>query len=272
MVYILLKNLKKKWMSSLLPPLVLGLFIPLIASIWPEMREAAEIFAVILSSPVYAAMLGDMGLANIAIWPGAFQMYIGIMLEYVMIGVTIFVPTKIITEEINKKTLDVTLSYPIPRWRFLLEKFGSYLVYCLAYPVMIMVFAFASTKYLQHNYAHLNVEFDYLALTYPLIGTFMLFFSLGAIALLCAALILDPRKALGGSAAVIFGMYMLNRIGEMAESVEIVKYFSVFNYMSFAEIFTSGTFPVGEFFVLLGVALVALIGALIIFQKRELKY
>ena len=272
MVYIFLKNLLKKWKVGVLVPLSLGLFVPLIASIWPDMREAADIFTTILSSPVYQAILGDMGLGNIAVWPGAFQMYIGIMLEYYMIGITIFVPAKIITEEINKRTLDVILSYPIARWRFLLEKFSVYLFYSLLYPLFIILYAFVSTKYLQYNYAHLNVEFDYLALTYAMIGTWMLFFCLGAIALLCATIILEPRKVLGASAVIIFGMYFLFRIGGMAESVEIVKYFSVFNYMNFSSIFISGTFPVGEFFILLGVGLAALAGAIIVFQKRELKY
>lgn len=272
MVHIFLKNLFKKWKAGVLVPLTLGLFILLIAVIWPDMREASDIFAIILESPVYQAMLGDIGFINIALWPGAFQMYMGIMLEYYMIAVTIFIPTKIISEEINKKTLDVTLSYPIPRWRFLLEKFGVYLFYSLLYPLFIMLLTFISTEYIKYNFAHLNVEFDYLVLTYSMIGTWMQFFSLGAIALLCSALILDPKKVLGVSAAVIFGMYILFRVGGLTESVEIVKYFSVFNYMSFGAIMSSGTFPVGDFFVLLGVGLAALLGALAIFQKRELKY
>ena len=262
----------KKWKAGVLIPLSLGLFVLLIAGIWPDMRAASDIFAILLESPVYQALLGDMGIMNIALWPGAHQMYMNIMLEYYMIAVTIFIPTKIITSEINKKTLDVTLSYPIPRWRFLLEKFGVYLFYSLLYPLFLMLFTFISTEYLQYNFAHLNVEFDYLVLTYSMIGIWMLFFSLGAIALFCSALILDPRKALGVSAAVIFGMYLLLRIGGMTESVEIVKYFSVFNYMNYAKIMSTGTFPVGDFFVLLGVGLAALVGALVIFQKRELTY
>ncbi len=272
MVHIFLKNLIKKWKAGVIVPLSLGLFVLLIAAIWPDMREAADIFAVILESPVYQAMLGDIGFINITLWPGAHQMYMNIMLEYYMIGVAIFIPTKIITEEINKKTLDVMLSYPIPRWRFLLEKFGVYLFYSLLIPLFLMLFTFLSTEYLQYNYAHLNVEFDYLVLTYSMIGIWMQFFSLGAIALFCSVLILDPRKALGVSAATIFGMYLLFRIGGLTESVEIVKYFSVFNYMNYGAIMSSGTFPVGDFFVLLGVGLAALIGALLIFQKRELTY
>lgn len=272
MVHIFLKNLVKKWKAGVIIPLSLGLFVLLVAVIWPEMRAASDLFASILESPVYAALLGDLGFYDIAVWPGAHQMYMSMMLEYYIIAVTIFIPTKIITEEINKKTLDVTLSYPIPRWRFLLEKFGVYLFYSLLYPLLLMLFTFISTEYLQYNYAHLNVEFDYLTLTYSMIGTWMLFFSLGAIALFCSVLILDPRKALGVSAAVIFGMFLLFRIGGMTESVEIIKYFSVFNYMNFAAIMSSGTFPVGDFFVLLGVGLAALVGALLIFQKRELKY
>ncbi|MBY9000384.1 MAG: ABC transporter permease subunit [Candidatus Heimdallarchaeota archaeon] len=272
MVHIFLNYLKKKWKGGIIAPISLGLFIPLIAVIWPEMRKASEVFTTILESPIYQAMLGELGLIDISQWSGAFQMYIFLILEYFLLFTTIFVTTKIITSEIDKKTLDVMLSYPIPRWRFLLEKFGGYLFYCLLYPLVIMLFTFASTKYVQYNNAHLNVEIDYIALTYALIGTWMLFFSLGALALLCSVILLDSRKAVVGSAAVIFGMYLLNRIGGMTESVEFIKYFSVFNYMDPNSIMSSGTFPVGDFFILLGVGLAALVVALIIFQKRELKY
>jgi len=67
-------------------------------------------------------------------------------------------------------------------------------------------------------------------------------------------------------------MYIIVRISGMVESLEILKYFSVFNYMAAGNILSSGVFPVGDFFIVLGIGLAALVGVLLVFQKRELTY
>jgi len=61
-------------------------------------------------------------------------MYVGVTMECAIVFLAILVPARIITSEVDKKTLDVTLSYTIPRWRYLLGKFMFYLAYASSTP------------------------------------------------------------------------------------------------------------------------------------------
>jgi len=64
--------------------------------------------------------------------------------------------------------------------------------------------------------------------------------------------------------------------------LSVAKYVSVFDYFAAGNItstgvlpsqyISSGVFPVADFFILLGIGIAALIGALVVFQKRELTY
>ena len=72
-------------------------------------------------------------------------MYVGVTMEWAIVFLAILVPARIVTSEVDKKTLDVTLSYPLPRWRYLLEKFMVYLAYSLLYPAFVYVLAVVGT-------------------------------------------------------------------------------------------------------------------------------
>ena len=267
-----LKNLKKNWKSGVFPPFIVFLFVPLIASLWPQFEASAELFTTILDSPAFTALVGYLGLNDFSTWQGVYFMYIFVWLEYILLFVVIFFPSRMITHEIDKKTLDMTLSFPIRRWQYLLEKFMVFLTYNLLYIVLTMLVSYSCTEILQlYGY---DVTLNYLALFYSLIGVWMWFFVLGAISLLCGALFLHSRKALSASAVIVLGMFILVRIGGMVESLNWLKYLSVFYYMSSGRIqqLDPFVFPVGEFFILFGVGLAALAAALIVFQKRELTY
>ncbi|MHA1199955.1 MAG: ABC transporter permease subunit [Candidatus Heimdallarchaeaceae archaeon] len=297
MLRVFAKNFKKNWKSGLIPPLIVAIMIPLIASLWPQLEVASEIFKTILQNPAYKAFLGSLGFVDIGKWEGMFYMYLFIWMEMIMLFIVIFFPSRMITTEVDKKTLDMSLSLPIPRWKYLLEKFMVYLTYNLLYPLFILLSAYLSTVSLvgSGNSAGLN----YITLTYSVIGVWMWYFALGAISLLCGAIFLESRKANSAAALIVGGMYIIVRIGGMVDSLSWLQYFSVFHYMSAGSIFqldptlfaasdfvsafphiaTASThqlhlvaFPIGDFFILLGIGLAALIGALIVFQKRELTY
>ncbi|NHJ38664.1 MAG: ABC transporter permease subunit [Asgard group archaeon] len=168
---VLTKDLQKKWLSGIIPPISVIAFIPLIASIWPEFKKQADNFADILDNPIYQAILGQLGLADITTWTGFFYMYIFLTLEIVVIFLSVLLPVRIISKEVDKKTLDLVLSYPIPRWRFLLEKFSVYLIYNLAYPILVLFFTFVSTRIV-------GEEINYTLLTYSSIGILMQLFAL----------------------------------------------------------------------------------------------
>ncbi|MBY8985537.1 MAG: ABC transporter permease subunit [Candidatus Lokiarchaeota archaeon] len=265
MTKVYLKGLKKKWMRGILYPLLAAILIPLIAYMWPSLQDQLSAFSELLESPVYKAILGQLGLIGFGTFEGAIYMYIFSWTEMLMIFVTIFVPVRIISAEVDENTLDVILSYPIPRWRYILEKFGVYLTYNLLYPILMILLTLISA-------ATVNETINLLTFTYSVIGVWFLFFALGSISLLCGALFLKSKKALTASGIIIFSQYILVRVGGMVDAAAPLKYFSLLNYLNAGTIVNAGTIPIGELLIVIAVGIIALVGALYIFQKRELAF
>lgn len=257
------KNMRKYWLIGISFPLIIVLFIPLIAFIWPELKESISVFEEILQSPLYAIMLGELSMADLSTWQGMYFMYIFMMLEYVMIFAAIFIPARLISSESDNRTLDVMLSYPIPRWRYMLEKFSVYVTYNLLYPIMIIISTFFFTELI-------GEEIDLLVVGYGTIGAWFLFFALGAISLLCGTLFLEANRAMAISGLVILTQYMMERFGGIVESVNFLQDYSIFHYLTPGSINASGTIPFEEIIVVFSVGLFALLGAMYVFQNREL--
>lgn len=263
MVHVYLKELRKKWFSGIAGPFFVCIFVLMITYIWPEFRDQASNFMELLKNPFYKVFLGQLGLADISTWQGFFFMYLFLWLEWVLLYVTIFVPVRLISTEIDKKTLDVTLSYPIPRWRYILEKFSVYLSYNLLYPILMFVITYLSTT-------AINESMNYAILSYSLIGVWFMFFALGALSLLCGTIFLESNKALSAAGVLILGQYLLERIGGLVESLRILQNLSLFHYLNAGTIADLGKLPLNELFTVAGVGILALSSALYIFQKREL--
>lgn len=259
------KGLQKGWLTGLIPPTVVALFIPFLAIIWPDIKSQAEAFQDILDSPIYKALLGDLGLLPMTEWYGIFVMYIFMFVEYFIIIIAIFIPTRIITGEVDKNTLDTMLSLPVPRWRFILEKYLVFITYNLLYLVIILPVSYLTTELLEE-------ELNYFSLTYSLIGVWFLFFALGSISLLCASFVLETSKSFALSGFFILGQYILLKLAGIIESLHIFKNFSLFNYLGSVKIFNTGTFPLGDLVVVTVVGILALISALYVFERKDLAY
>jgi ABC-2 type transport system permease protein len=259
-----LKNLQKGWKGGIITPFFVSLIVPLMAGIWPSMKGQMAAFSEILKNPVYQALLGQLGVLDMTTWQGIFYMYVGIVMEWAIVFIAILIPARIVAAEVDKNTLDVTLSYPIPRWRYLLEKFGVYVTYNILYAVFIYLFAVVSTN-------GLGETLDTTVLIHALTGFWLWLFALGALSLLCGTLFLESNRALSASGALIVIQYIMTRLGELGD-LSFLKDWTVFNYLSTGTILQNGGIPMNELAVVVGVGVAALVAALYVFQKRELAY
>jgi ABC-2 type transport system permease protein len=259
-----LKNLMKGWKGGVITPFVISLFTLVIGAIWPSFQEQSAAFAEILKNPIYQAILGEMGLYDIGTWQGIFYMYVGMILEWSVIFLAILIPARIVAGEMEKNTLDVTLSYPIPRWRYLLEKFMVYLTYSLLYPAFVFVTGVVTTN-------SLGETLDMTVLGHSMMGFWLWLFALGALSLLCGTLFLESNRALGASGALILTQYVMTRFGSLGD-LSFLKDYTVFSYLSTADILQNGGMIMSDLAVVVGVGVLALAAALFIFQKRELAY
>lgn len=282
MVHVYLKNLRKSWLTGIVPPLFVIGFVSTIAIGFPSLRDTILDRLSQMSNPIYQAILGDLSLEALGLtWQGALFMYAGGTMNIILLFVALFIPARLLSTEIDKKTLDVMLSYPIPRWRYLLEKFGVYLTYGLLFPISIVGILIGSTTVMNMLYADgyefNNVVYYYeidpnLVLNYSL-GIFLLIFALGALSLLCASIFLESNKSLSAAGVLIIGQYFLESLGGLlaglSEGFTEIQAFSLFHYFKINDILETGMLPLFDVVIVTGVGILALISALLIFHKRE---
>ena len=259
-----LKNLIKGWKGGVITPFVVSLFTFLIGSIWPSFKEQASAFTELLKNPFYQAILGEIALFDISTWQGFFYIEVGVILELSVTFLAILIPARIVAGEVDKNALDMTLSYPIPRWRYLLEKFMVYLTYSLLYPAFVYIMAVVTTN-------SLGETMDMTVLSHSMIGFWLWLFALGALSLLCGTLFLESNRALGASGALILTQYVMTRFGNLGNLSFLTDY-TVFSYLSTASILQNSGMIMSDLAVVVSVGVVALVAALYVFQKRELAY
>ncbi|MFW9991674.1 MAG: ABC transporter permease [Candidatus Odinarchaeota archaeon] len=263
MLHVYSKNLRKNWLINVVGPVTVAGFIVLIAFAWPSMQDMILDRLEQMSNPIYQAILGDLGLEGLGLtWEAAMFMYAGGVMNIVMLFVAMLIPGRMLATEIDKKSLDVVLSYPIPRWRYLLEKFAVYLTYSLLFPVFLVVVMISSS-------AVLGEEVDPVLIVNYVIGVWFLLFALGAFSLLCVTVFLDSSRSLAAAGILILCQYFLASMGGLIPVLSDLQFLSLFHYFKLDAITSAGMLPLGELFIVTATGIIALSGALYIFQRRE---
>ena len=262
MVNVYLKNMKKSWIVGLMGPAVVAMFVGLIGFGYPVMKEMILQRIEQMQSPIMQAILGDLGIENLFGFEAAMFMYAGGTLNILVLFASLVVPARLLSTEIDKNTLDVMLSFPISRWRYLLEKFSVYLTYNFLYPAAFVATVIGAAMFV-------GEPLNYTLVVNYAIGIWLQLFALGAISLLCATIFLDSNKALTAAGVLIFSQYIVDSIGGLFDPSGTVQYLSIFHYLRIDSILDAGMLPLGEVLIVIVVGIVALAGALTIFHKRE---
>ena len=171
-------------------------------------------------------------------------------------------PIRTLYSEIDKKGLDVILSYPIPRWKYLLEKYAGFLTYALLYPISIITVVITSSVFLNED---INVT---LVINYS-IGIYLIIFALGSISLLVLTIFLDSNKSMAVAGVVVVGMYLLESLGGMIQVLDNIQFLSIFHYFKINTLLETNSLPILDVVVVALTGLIALACSLLIFDRRE---
>ena len=171
----------------------------------------------------------------------------------------------LITRDFGSGTLDVLLSAPISRTRFLLSRIAALLV------LTILVVG-ASLVGILIGAAIWAREVDLSSLALLLVHVQMLIFTLAVAGggLLLAILILQPGRTYGLAAGIIVIMFVILIVADIASGVEWLEKFSLFGYWNPVDQLGSGDFIWRDALVLGGVALVTAVASLAIFRRRDI--
>ncbi|MFX0208959.1 MAG: ABC transporter permease [Candidatus Hodarchaeota archaeon] len=272
MLTIYKKQLQKTWLFWILPIALLVAMALLVVGIWPEYEPIMKQFEVAFEdNPLFASLLGESAIGS---FEGFVSIEMFIVADFIFMGLIILVGTMAIAREADSGTLDVILSYPVPRWKFLLEKLLAIITLSVTFPIVIWGVVAVGA-------AALSIEFESEAFLLAIVGKWIVYMVFTCITLLWSVIFMETTKTLGSAGLIIGGSWIFERFGGLIrtaseETADIIQGISLFHYLDgptvMKALMNNDPFPLDELALVLAIGIGALLAALFLFQKREFTY
>lgn len=259
------KGMKKDWLTGIVLGVLVSSIILMVGMIWPELQAEIDTFKELLDSPIYEGLMGDLINLDFATFEGFIGMYVFIWLEYIIIFVSVFLGVNILSREVDKRTIETSLSLPVPRWQYLLSKYMVFSSLMLAIPILSLGVSLGVALWL-------GEDIDLAKMGMALFCSWLTLITAAAIAMLCSTITLDSMKSYGLAGGVIVFMWVVERLGALVEVLDVFGKISLFHYIQGGTVLRTGEVPLGDLAVVLVMLFLAVGGALVIFERRDLAY
>lgn len=182
----------------------------------------------------------------------------------------IYMASNLLSQEVEEKTIDLSLSKPITRYNFL----GSKIVFLYLFIIVALGFFFLITMggiAFSSVFQDEGLYFDRLWLTYIIVILY-----LGALAMFAkffSTIFLSGRKSMAFGVIVLFLMFFLGEFYVyMDEAVQGIKYLSVFYYFNPSDyiVHADYTLLTRDIIVLGSINAVLVVASLIIFNRKDI--
>jgi ABC-2 type transport system permease protein len=257
------RSVKDRRLSLAIYCLGVAAYSLLIIAIWPSMSGNLETLEQLWQNypeGLKAAFGADVTITS---FDGFLTLeYFSLMWVIIAVPFAISVATAAFAGEIEKGTMELLLAQPISRRAISFSR--------IAYMKLGLVLIIAATMLPVIIGAPLVDEQVKIGgvLALSLLG-FMLFLSIGCIALLFSALVSDRGRAIFMVVGVLVFGYALDILAQFNDVIEKFHFLSLFDYYDPFRYIHGADIAWGDLAVLLGVSLVTGIGATIIFQRRD---
>jgi ABC-2 type transport system permease protein len=227
-------------------------------------EKGEDPFKELLKNPIYAGFTGGKSISMLEVkgfvtleffsW---WWMLAGLFIAYMSVSV--------IASDFENKRMDMMLSTPISRRRYLLEKFGAMSVIAL---LMILV-AIAGLASGLKSIDALN-EISTAAVFLSLIGCLPFLIVITSVGMLTAILFQKVRTGIGVTFAFVFTEFFLYTFGGFSKSLEWMKTVSIFKYWDYSGVIIDDVFKSGDFVILTVLAIVLFIIGVWVFEKKDI--
>lgn len=266
MLSLITKNLKLTWKSFLVYALVFVVYSWMMVAIFPSMQSALgdiNQFYDAMPEGFMSAFGGvDMDMSSFNTYISL--EYLSIVWPFVILAFIVGFVTRYITKEIETGTMELLLSKPITRLQIILSR-GVVVV--LETMALILV-TIGSIVALTQIY---NIEILGRAMWFFAVSAFAFYLAIIGITFFFATLFKDRGKALSASIGLLIGMYAINIITNLKESLKNIDYITIWHYYQPQEILKNVEiywFP--DILVLVAVGVIAYLASVVIFIKRDL--
>ncbi|MFX1538825.1 MAG: ABC transporter permease, partial [Promethearchaeota archaeon] len=207
MLSIYIKQIRKNWLIWFLPILALTGLTLLMVVLWPSFEEYVAGFGDLLDQPFYKALLPEG--ADLTSVEGFLAMEIFTVSDIFFMALILLFGIQIVNQEVDSGTMDFMLSFPVPRWRFILEKVFAFITVTFSFPVLSAGIAIVGAAIVGVELQPYGAEAFFLAL----VGKWLLYFTMTCVVILISVIFMDTGKTLAFGGLFVGGSYLLKTVG-----------------------------------------------------------
>lgn len=258
---VFLKGLRDRRVSLTWWAVGLLLFIIMQIAFYPSMKDNRGIQEYMDSAP--EALVAFTGTTEISSPVGYLnsQFYF-LMFPILLTILAISIGSDALAGEEGRGTLDLLLSTPMTRTRVLLEKYAT-LAMAVALEAVVLYVGTALSA------LAVRMDLDFFKLAEATFSLLLLAWGFGALALLLGAATGSKGLAIGITAALGLGAYVLNSLGLVVEGLRPWRRLSPVYYYGGNDPLANGL-KEAHVLILLALILVFLAGSVICFRRRDL--
>lgn len=193
--------------------------------------------------------------------------YYGVMFTYFALLLSVSASmwgSDIISKEERDKTVEFSLTLPIPRSRLVTGKMLAATVNCVGLLIITWVVTLAyAAKYRPDS------EF-YRFLSLSMLSLFILQMIFLAIGILLGCAMKQHKRAGSVAVSLLLGTYFLSIIAGLNRDLEFLKYFSPFKYFNPAMLLHESRIELTFVWISVGIIALSLVGAYFSYSRRDL--
>jgi ABC-2 type transport system permease protein len=251
-----------RW-TTLWYALGLALFAVLAVALWPSVRRDTEQFAQLLDQ-IPEALRRALGVGDVITFTG----YLGARLlnffwPLVASVFAIMAGAAVVAQEVERGTVELWLSVPLPRRRLLAAKLAALLAALLA-----LALSTVATLALMAPLVDESLTVGGLLAAGVMLAAFGA--AVGGVAALFSAVASERGRAAGGAVAVTLASYVLWVLAGLSDRWSWLQFLSFYTAFTPQQALERGRLPLPEALVLVAIAATTAAGALALFERRSM--
>lgn len=165
--------------------------------------------------------------------------------------------------EIEKGTIEVLIAQPVSRLKLFFNRYFAGVLVLLVFTAVSVYSALPLSRIY-------NISFEMSGFNKLWLLAFMFALAIYSIAIMLSAIFSDKGKVFFISGGILIGMYVLNIISALRDSLSDIKFASFFYYFNPAKALGSHQIDNWAYLMFLGVAFVCTLLGAIYFSKRDI--
>jgi ABC-2 type transport system permease protein len=244
-----------------------GVFVLMYLSLFPALREQAEMLNKLLES-YPKGLMSAFGFEGTNAFFATVENYMGteffsFFWPILTVIMTISFANSMIVTEVEKGTIEIALAQPVSRLKLFFSRY-------LAGGLYFGIFSGVSIFFIPLFSA--LWRFDFKLENYFTMWLVAFFFGLSvfSMASFFSAIFSERGRAIFATTGIIITMYALNIISGLKDSLKNLKYFSFFHYLNAPQVLGKNQIVDYTFLVFGGVIIVFTLAAALWFNKRDI--